>query len=260
MIILRSAAAVAAIVTIALNAHHGYKSAATLEYAVIFGALNAALDIAKCTLIPIGMRAVRARAWVVALLAFALFPLLFANSVWNAVSQVAISRDAGKATAVASMQRRQRAETEHARLIRELAIMEANATFEATAACTRPASRAARAFCGAIDNTKAALKSAAATLASSTPADPQPQITLLSALTGQSVPFLTFVLAVVPVLLAELVGSFGFVIAAQPAPDAIERPQKRFRLAKLGWRQRKPKTPLPAAPTSPGAMVWKIPT
>jgi hypothetical protein len=260
MIVLRLAAAVAAVVTIALNAHHGFKSAATLEYAVMFAALNAALDISKCTLIPIGMHAMKARRWAAALAAFTLFPLLFVNSVWNAVSQVAISRDAGKATAVADLQAHQRAAAEHKRLLAELALMQASRTFETTAACTRTMSRTARTFCSTIDRTKADMKAAAATLASSTPVDPQPQITLLAAITGRSVSLLTLILAVVPVLLAELVGSFGFFIAAQHAPGAIERPQKRFRLLRLGWWRSTPKTPPPVAPAPPQAMVWKIPS
>lgn len=258
MIMLRLAAAVAAAVTIALNAHHGFTSAQTLEYALMFAALNAALDIAKCTLVPIGMRAARDRSWMVALATLTLFPLLFANSVWNAVSQVAISRDAGKASAVADMQARQRAEAEIKRLLAELAILQESETFKATDACTRAINRTARTLCDSITRTKTDIKAAEAAVAAIAPLDPQPQITLLVALTGSSIPPLVFILAVIPVLLAELLGSFGFFIAAHRAPKATERPQKRFHYPTLGWWPRKSETPLPTAPAVSGVRVWKV--
>ncbi len=259
MILLRLAAMIAAAVTVALNAHHGYTSASTLAYAVMFALLNAALDIAKCTLIPIGMRAVRTHSWTVAFVAFGLFPLLFANSVWNAVSQVAISRDAGKATAVAGLQTRQRAESEHKRLLAELALMQQSETFKATAACTRAINRVTRPLCDTVARTKTDIKATEAALAAIAPIDPQPQVTLLASLSGSSIPLLTFVLAVMPVLLAELLGSVGFFIAAQPASSATERPQRRFRLPMLGQRRGKPKTPPSAASMSSPTMVWKLP-
>lgn len=261
MLILRFAALVSALTTIILNAHAGYIAAATPDYAILFATLSAALDVAKCSLIPAGVAAVRQRAYLVAFLAFALFPLLFANSVWNAVSQVTQSRETTKADATTGIAAHIRTEAVYKRLSNELVLMQANPTFAATASCALPKSRTARAFCAKVEATSKDLSAAEAALRNPTPADPAPQLTLLAAVTGQPLPTLTLTLNVIPVLLAELVGSLGFVIAAatrtdtteqQPAPKASGRLWSRFGLFRLPTSPATTKTP-PAGSPGPSA-------
>lgn len=261
MIALRLAAIVAAVVTISLNAHHGFAGADTLTFAIMFAALNASLDIAKCALIVAGVRAWRARARLVASISFLLFPLLFLNSVWNAVSQVSISRDAGKAHLSAQAQRRSYAEDARRNLIRRLSVLQENSLFAASAACSLPRTSAARALCENVKRAEAELAAAEASVTAIAPVDPAPHMTLLSAISGQSLPIITFSLAVVPVLLAELVSSFGFLIAAVGSPEAPGRPSEQ-----LSWLRRIKKTkPSKSAPEAaltpseaPSMAVWRV--
>lgn len=244
MITLRLAALVSAVVTVTLNAVHGYKASAIFEFAIMLATLQAALDIAKCSLIPASVHLWRAGSCVFSLFSLLLFFPLFLNSIGNAVSQVALTRDAGKATAVADAQTRTRAEATHKRLTSELAILQASPTFAATAACSMPKSTPAKTFCENVAATKRQLADAEATLGRTSAADPEAPVTLLAAVTGHSPQTLTFTLAVVPVLLAELVGSLGFVIAsvsaAQPVNTPSETPRKAFWHR---WRARAQRTP-----------------
>lgn len=260
LLALRFAALVAAAVTIVLNAVHGYQASATLEFAIMLAALQAALDMAKCALIPAGIEAWRARAYILSLLAFLLFPLLFLNSVWSALSQVALTRDAGKATAVAQAQTRNRAEATHARLAAELALLQANPTFAATAACAAPKSTAAKSFCATVAQVKRDLAAAETALAGSSAADPNAPVTLIASLTGTPVSAITFTLAVVPVLLAELVGSLGFAIAAsRAAPRPPGSPETPIRARWPGWLRRAAKTPPARVPEASAASSVNAP-
>lgn len=261
MIALRLAAIVAAIVTISLNAHHGFAGVDTFMFAIMFAALNASLDIAKCALIVAGVRAWRTGSRLIACLSFLLFPPLFANSVWNAVSQVSISRDAGKADLVAQAQRRHQAEDARRTLMRQLSILQENPNFTSSAACSLPRTSAARIFCDQVKRTRADLAAAEAIMTAIAPLDPAPHMTLLSAVTGHPLPVITFSLAVVPVLLAELVSSFGFLIAAVGSREAPRNASER-----RSWfrRIRNPKqsksapeaSPTPSAPHS--VAVWRV--
>ena len=275
MIVLRLAAFVAALVTITLNAHHGFISAKTLEYAILFAVLYGTLDVAKVSVLVAAVYAWRVRAYVTALLCLLLFPPLFLNSVWNALSQVAITRDAGKADQVAAAQTRTRTEAEHARLTAELAVLQESPTFKATAACTQPKTRDARATCQRVQATTDALALISRELSDTTPTDPQPHITLLASVLGIGPAPIQFTAALVPVLLAEIVGSLGFTIAAAVSGKAHQKPvDGRFGIWR-GWarsaRQTRPEAlpdasgAQPAVPVSPPApnpspkLTWAIP-
>jgi hypothetical protein len=210
---LRIAAFVAAITTITLNALHGYKASTVFEYAVLFATFQAALDISKCTLIGVAARAFADRKLTVAVLALLMFPPLFANSVWNAVSQVVLVRDQGTASSVSDRERLQRTDASHARLTRELTTMQASPTFQATAACALPKSNEAKAYCANVARTKADLDRISTQLGTTTSADPEPQVSLVAAKLGWPAADVRFLLAVFPVILAELVGSLGFYLA-----------------------------------------------
>lgn len=279
MIALRIASLVAALVTITLNASHGFASSKVLEYAILLSALNAALDTAKCALIGAASRAWRVRAYGLAALCLLLFPLLFANSVWNAVTQIAITRDEVKAQLTSALQSRTRAEAEYKRLSDELALMKANPTFAATTACTLPKSPAARAFCSKVEDTKAALTTASTQLASTSPKNPDPLATLLSAMTGLALPTIQFNAALWPVLIAELLGSLGFYIASRIAEKPLQRPAERFSWWKaVSWRVASethsppvpgssgapappppPAAPSPSSPAPSPSLTWTLP-
>lgn len=215
MIALRLAAVVAALVTIILNAHHGFKSSVIVEYAVLFATLNASFDLAKCSCL-VGM----GRAWqqghrLTALLLLALFVPLFANSLWCGVSEVVTSRAADTGKTTVANEARARAEADHPRLTAELATMQASPTFAASAGCALPKSQTARDYCAKVEATKTALAIADQQLTAITPTDPEPQFTLAASLTGWSLPSLKLTQALSLVVLAELVGSVGFYLSSQ---------------------------------------------
>jgi hypothetical protein len=252
MIILRLASLVAALVTITLNAHHGFISAKTLEYAILFAILYGTLDLAKVSILVAAVYAWRVRAYATAFLCLLLFPPLFLNSVWNALSQVAITRDAGKADQVAAAQARARAEAEHARLTTELAVLQASATFKATAACTQATSRTGRATCQRVQATLAALATTSRQIEAISPTDPQPQVTLLASVLGIGPAPIQFTAALVPVLLAEIVGSLGFTIAAAVSGKAPQKPTDGRLKSLAGWGRRARKTRPDALPEPSG--------
>lgn len=243
---LRAAATIAAIVTIVLNAHHGYVSATSLEYAVMLAALNAALDMAKTALIPAAATAWRNRSYDIAVIALALFPALFCNSVWNAMSQVALTRAAATASVNHESQSRSRDAETRRRKIAELATLHASASFRESAACTLPKTKDARALCKAVADINAELAALDVRLNTSAPPDPNPAMTWLAEVTAQPHAAIAFAMAMAPVLLAELLGSLGFVIAATPKPTTSREPAKRvvdsFPRLHLRWWSPSPKS------------------
>lgn len=246
MIALRLAAIVAALVTITLNAHHGYKSSVVVEYAVLFATLNATLDLAKCSCL-VGMgKAWQQRRPITALLLLALFLPLFANSLWCGVAEVVTSRAADTGHTVVANQTRARAEADHTRLTAELATMQASPTFTASAGCALPKSQTARDYCAKVDATKAALTRTSQPLTAITPTDPEPQFSLTAALTGWSLASLKLTQALSLVVLAELVGSVGFYLSSRINSKGVGKPVERR------WFSRRAK-PAKSAETTPTA-------
>lgn len=223
MIALRLAAVVAALVTITLNAHHGFKASQVFEYAVLFAALNAALDVAKCSCLAGMHQAWRLSRYPAALLLFLLFWPLFLNSLWCGLSEVAISRAGEIEQHVAASQIRARAEVDYQRLIGEMATMKASPTFAASAACALPKSQTAREYCSKLAALQTSIAGISAELDRTHIKDPEPQLTLVAQLTGWELPQLQLGVALWPVLLAELVGSVGFYLGAGGTPGRIGR-------------------------------------
>lgn len=262
MIALRLAAIIAALVTITLNAHHGYKSSVVVEYAVLFAILNATLDLAKCSCL-VGM----GKAWqqgrpVTALWLLALFFPLFANSLWCGVAEIVTSRAADTGQITVANQTRTRAEADHIRLTAELATMQASPTFTASAGCALPKSQNARDYCAKVDATKAALARTSQQLTAITPTDPEPQFTLAADLTGWSLASLKLTQALSLVVLAELVGSVGFYLSSRINSKAPGKPAGRrwfSRRAKSAKTTENTPAALPGSFTAPSAMVHVAP-
>ncbi|HRD74674.1 MAG TPA: hypothetical protein PK264_01865 [Hyphomicrobiaceae bacterium] len=280
MIALRIASLIAALATIILNAHGGFTSTKVFEYAVLFAALYAALDIGKCAVLVAASRAWRQRAYLVAALCTLLFPLLFANSVWNAIQQIAITRDDTKAVRVGATQTRARTETEHARHTAELALLHASPTYAATSACALPKSKDARTFCDRVAIATTAIARLNAQLAASPPTDAEPHVTLFAAITGARPQAVQFTALLVPVLLAEVLGAVGFYIASRINAEAPGTPaRKNFVLRRGTWRPNRQKpsdensgaagtmpsrqpsgvVQTPTAPASPN-ITWRLPS
>lgn len=254
MTVLWLASLASAVLTIILNAHAGFVSAKPLEYAVLFAALYAALDIAKCSLIVAASKAWQSRAYGIAILCVVCFPFFFASSVWNAVTQVAVSRDEGKAEKVRTAQTRSRTDADHQRLTTELAVMQTSPTFTATAACALPKSKDARTFCTTVQTTKDALTTASTQLAATPATDPEPHVTWVATMLGIAPQPIQFTSALLPVLLAEVLGSIGFYISSRIARKAPERPPERV----SWWRPvplRSARRKLPEAPLEPSAVA-----
>lgn len=247
---LRFAATIAAIVTVVLNAHHGYISSTTIEYAVMLAALNAALDLGKTALIPAAVAAWRNGAYLIALISLTLFPPLFCNSVWNALSQVALTRSAAATTASHDIQSRDRDLETRRRKVAELSTLEANPSFQASAACALPKTKDARALCQTVTDVKTELDAIDTRLAKPAQADREPAITWLASITAMPHTVIALIVTSAPVLLAELLGSLGFVIAAaqatkaEPNRTALEPVLVR----RLGWWRRTSKNASAASP------------
>lgn len=261
MIALRLAASIAALVTITLNAAYGFKTSATLEYAVLFAALNAALDVAKCACLVGANRAWHNRQPVAALILFLLFWPLLANSLWCGLSEVAFNRGHEQSRFTADAQRRALARADHDRAAAELADLEAGPDYKASTACALPKTNRARTLCARHADATQRLHSAADAINAPPADDPTPQMTLLAAWTGYDMPVLLLAAALWPIALAELCGSVGFYISS--IPDRAERPSKRF------WQKKQPdshpaiKTASKAVPRTdaPHSIQWPaIPT
>lgn len=272
MITLRLASLVAAITTLILNAHAGFVFAATIEYAILFACLSAALDLAKCSLLPAASLAFRTGRIGIACLALTVFPFFFMLSVINAVSQTTKSLETAKTGAIADVQTRARTQASYNRLTNELALLQGSPMFATTQACTIIPTRAARTYCDTLAQTKRDLAAIETGLTGPAPVDPTPHITFLSSITHQPIPTLTLLLNLFPVLLAELLGSLGFVIAATGsrsdqasalAKAAATTPiaksrlgtlRSRLRQLRLGWPRptcAKPPAPLPKPSATP---------
>lgn len=259
MITLRLAALVAALVTITLNAHNGFKSTTIFEYAVLFAVLFAALDIAKCSCL-VGMRL----AWqgsqpFATLLLFLLFWPLLINSLWCGLSEVTISRAKGADLSQAQNDARARTRADQERVSRELAAMEANQTFSQSAGCALPKGRDARTFCTTYKTTKSALSAANRQLTSITPTNPYPQLTLLAELTGYDMASIAFSAALWPVLLAELLGSVGFYLSGRINDKGPQKPIERVSLWRAILSHYRFKTPFQTLSGPSGEMSKKRP-
>lgn len=225
---LRFAATIAALVTITLNASYGFKASTTLDYAVLFALLNAALDIAKCACLPCARLAWQTGERTAALLLLALFLPLLMNSLWCGFAEVAFNRAAVQSTLTVAATTHDRATAEHRRLTRDLETLTANPLFEASAACAIPRTDRQRSLCSRHRDLMQARDRLTPDLSLAPPADPTPHLTLLAGWTGAPLPLLLIGTAFWPIALAELCGSLGFYLSARPQPDRTKRRHKRF--------------------------------
>lgn len=245
MILLYISAGICALATLALNAHYGWTSSAVLEYAVVMTALSVAFDLAKSTLLPAMVFAWRRRARITAVLCLLLFWPCLGYSLYAGLSQVAKDREVARAGLVANGEAREHIEAQHKRLSAELATMIAAPTWEATSACTLPKSSTARSYCEKVAATKRNIAGAEAKLAGLSPVSADPQLKLLTSVLAVPVPTLQLGVTFAPVVLAEIVGSLGFFIAAllgKASSDPASAPQKRFAWLSRTWWRRTPKT------------------
>ncbi len=227
MIALRLASVVAALVTITLNAAYGFKTSTVLEYAILFAALNAALDVAKCACL-----AGAARAWhdgqaIAAAILFILFWPLLANSLWCGLSEVAHNRAAEQHYFAADTQSRAIAAADHARASAELADLEKSAPYKSSTACVLPKTQRERTLCAQHAEVAKRLGKASTILTQPQQTDPSPQLTLLATWTGFDMATLLLATALWPIALAELTGSVGFYLTTRS--DRTERRWNRFR-------------------------------
>jgi hypothetical protein len=215
MIVFRIAAMVAALVTVTLNAAYGFKTSTVLEYAILFAALNAALDIAKCSCLVGASRAWQARQWLPATLLFLLFWPLLANSLWCGLSEVTVNRAAESTRYTTDIQSRQIATADHKRASDELTDLETSQPYRSSTACALPRTSRERTLCEKHADATMRLRQAGDTLAHQPAHDPAPQISLLASLTGFELPALLLAAAFWPVALAELCGSVGFYLTSR---------------------------------------------
>ncbi|MBL8845202.1 MAG: hypothetical protein JNN24_05480 [Hyphomicrobium zavarzinii] len=247
MMVLRFASLVAAAVTITLNATYGFKTSAFLQYAILFAALNAALDIAKCACLVGASRSWRAGQPLAALILFLMFWPLLANSLWCGLSEVAFNRASEQSQFNADDGNRTRAAVNHQRTSAELLKLEASPLFKSSTACALAKTPRERALCTTHASAKSQLAEADAILATKPAADPAPQITLLANWTGYDMATLLLATALWPIALAELCGSVGFYLSA--SPDRTERRWYRFRKQNGATPSSTPETPPKPQPT-----------
>lgn len=260
MIVLRIAAVISIAVTMVLNAHYGYTSAASIPYAVLLATLSVALDLAKSSLLLAASKAWRMNAKGAALLLFIMFWPCLGYSLYAGVSQIAIARDESKAGKVAAVDIRARMEADYLRLTHDVTLAEASPIYTATSACTDVTRPPSKVFCAALATTKAQLATLGTTLSATTPVNPEPQLILIADVTHWSMAGLRFTVAIWPVLLAEMVGSLGFYLSSRISGKPPEKRVQRASWFAGRWRRPSPKTPpLPgsgalAAPFSPPSL------
>lgn len=258
MMALRIASLVAALVTITLNATYGFKTSTVLEYAILFAALNAALDVAKCACLAGAGRAWRNGQRVGAVILFLLFWPLLANSLWCGLSEVAFNRASEQTRFAADAQARTLAAEAHKKAASERADLEASPHYKSSTACALPKTSRERTLCTSHAAATARLHAAADALARQPADDPAPQITLLAAWTGYDLAVLLLATALWPIALAELAGSVGFWLTSKPG--RTERRWNRFRKQK---RQDTPPAatnasqPVPRA-NAPDKIRWPV--
>jgi hypothetical protein len=209
----RIAALVAALVTITLNAAYGFKTSTVFEYAVLFAALNAALDIAKCSCLVGASRAWRSGQWLPAILLLLLFWPLLANSLWCGLSEVMFNRAAEAARYAADTQSRDLASAAQKNASDELASLKASPYYKSSTACALQKTNRERQLCDRVQATTGELRKATEALASQPARDPAPQMSLLASLTGFELPALQLAAAFWLIALAELCGSLGFYLS-----------------------------------------------
>lgn len=224
---LRWAAVVAAAVTITLNASYGFKSSATLTYALLFAALNAALDVAKCACLPVALHCWRTNRSAAALLLGLLFLPLLANSLWCGLAEVSANRAAAQTTFADDTDRRERLTREHQRLTTERQALTSNRLFATATNCALPRSDNQRQLCSQYSQLNQQLANLDTDLATTRAIDPAPHLAWLATWTGVSMPLLLLVSAFWPIALAELCSSLGFFVTNSPQ-DAPQRPQEDF--------------------------------
>lgn len=242
MMAFRAAAYVAALVTVTLNASYGFKTSTALEYAVLFAALNAALDIAKCSCLAGAAGAWHAGHRIAGIVLFLLFWPLLANSLWCGLSEVTFNRAAETSRHETDTQARSIAAADHARASAELADLEASPLYKTSTACALPKTNRERTLCAKRAEASTKLRQAADALARQSADDPTPQLTLLSSITGVNLPALMLAAAFWPIALAELCGGVGFYLTCQS-----DRAKPRWNV----FRRKSAATASPAVQTAP---------
>lgn len=214
MMVFRASACVAALVTITLNASYGYKTSTVFEYAVLFAALNAALDVAKCSCLVVAGQAWQRGQPMAALVLFVLFWPMLANSLWCGFSEVTFNRATETARHDVDSQARTLAATAHERAQATLTDLEASPHYKSSTACALPKTNREQTLCQKHAEALARLAAAATALTQDRALDPTPQLTLLASLTGIDTSALLLAAAFWPIALAELCGSVGFYLGS----------------------------------------------
>ena len=213
MTALRYATIVAIAITMILNAHHGFE-AATGRFAILMAILYAILDVAKAAIAVAAVVAWQHGNRAIAILCCILFPVLFMNSLWNTVSQVASFQTTRTAAITARLAERSAMEEQMQRLSAGLAIMDGSPLYRRTAACADATAPDSKVFCGKRAEAEDELARLAIDLAALPAAAPEPAILLVAELTGLMPATIRLVAWITPVFLAELLGALGFMIAA----------------------------------------------
>ena len=240
---LRWAALVAATVTITLNATYGFKSSATLAYAVLFASLNAALDVAKCACLPVALHCWRQARHGSAILLCLLFVPLLANSLWCGLAEVSTNRATAQTTFADDADRRNRLSHDHQLLSAERDALIVNRVFNAAASCALPRTDSQRQLCSRYSQLNQQLVDLDVALTATRPHDPAPHVTWLATWTGLSLPMLLLASAFWPIALAELCSSLGFFVTNSSPQAALGGPQPGFSEPNVMASASPPETP-----------------
>lgn len=195
------------------------------QYAMVATAVT--IDLCKCGFLPAASHLWR-NAWrVPATVLVLLWPLTFAYSAFSGFASITTNRSITSAATEGQAQQRSRDQATYDQATAALNLAMTSPLWTATAACSSTKTNKQRDFCDNIATTKSQQEAVGTTLNGSTPAQLDPEVTVLKENTGLSMPTLQLIIAAGPALILELVSSLGFyAISKRSITEAPRTPAK----------------------------------
>ncbi|MEQ1694374.1 MAG: hypothetical protein ABL901_00905 [Hyphomicrobiaceae bacterium] len=218
----------ALIVTLWFNGSYAWGKAVEIPERIGLVALALAVDLCKS-----GFLAAASHCWhhQARLAATALVVLWFpaiAYSTFCGYASLTTNRAQAVATDQHSADARTRITDAKKRLTADLTTAQSSPLWTASAACTAP-KKPQQAFCENVGNITTRLAELDARLNDQGVRDPNPELSVLVAVTGLALPALTLIVTAWPAILAELVASIGFyALHRAPRPEAPRSAPESF--------------------------------
>ncbi len=210
--------------TMWFNGSYAWSRGSELPHQISMVALALTIDLCKATFLPVAVSLWHQRLPMPALVLLTLWPFALGYSTFAGYAYVSTHRSDVARDARNTQDIYDRHKSTRDALSVDIATMRGSSAWDDTAACSAPRTERQRKFCAAATEAISKLDAADQALAVTPQAAADPEITILSHALAVTPEVATFVVALLPALLIELIASLGPYAIFQRRP--LQQPHK----------------------------------